>query len=266
MLYIFLKHTDLPGAIVDPDSVYMGCGTSVEYQAGDVIELDEKLIPKYYVVEPDLEDGEYIEFNNPIPNNLVKKVVNKKCLKELNAIQRRRKDVLDDMEYRERLANDMANAIYDFEKCKCTDFSAEAIESMKLDRIEVMAVFETLKKEFNYLNNRIKDLIREATFRTYKISKELKPFLVKVLERDQVPFSFPYEGAEEVSVALTGNQFHIAVEDAICEKERSYIPVYSLRTIRNQKKLRRLVALNGTGAFIPLKKDIEKVEHWQVGR
>ena len=87
------------------------------------------------------------------------------------------------------------------------------------------------------------------------VSDEMLPYVLAVLERDNI---FYRVDKNQVTVPLSGNQFHIVVEDAACEKERRYIPVYSFRTLQNKEKFARLRRLNKTPAFHLLKRDISR--------
>lgn len=90
--------------------------------------------------------------------------------------------------------------------------------------------------------------------REYKISKKMLPYVTQVLERDIISYQI---GEDTIQVPLSGNKFHIIVEDAACEMERKDIPVYSLRTILNQKKFRSMMHMNECGAFHVLQKDMD---------
>lgn len=94
--------------------------------------------------------------------------------------------------------------------------------------------------------------------RMFKVSKEMREYVEKVLNRDGIPYQFDDEGTS-VKVPVSGNRFHIVVEDALCEKQRHdcspHIPVYSYHTLMNQNKLKRLRTINKTNGFIILKKD-----------
>lgn len=90
--------------------------------------------------------------------------------------------------------------------------------------------------------------------REYKVSAEMLPYVVKVLNRDSISYEI---GNNTIKVPLSGNKFHIVVEDAACELERKDIPVYSMRTIMNKKKFKRLRQLNNCNAFHVLQRDQE---------
>ncbi|MCD8110010.1 MAG: hypothetical protein LUE14_07915 [Clostridiales bacterium] len=102
--------------------------------------------------------------------------------------------------------------------------------------------------------------------RRFTVSDFLLPYVIKVLERDDVPFVVVGDGEngkQQVEVPLSGNQFHIVVEDARCEVQREKtnpeIPVYSYRTlIKDGAKWRRLVKINGKHGFHILRSDLEK--------
>lgn len=83
--------------------------------------------------------------------------------------------------------------------------------------------------------------------RSYKVSEYLRDELEFVLKRDNVPYHFT---GDRICVPLSGKAFHLAVKDALCEKERQgKIPVYSRETVLDTEKFNRLCALNKTGAF-----------------
>lgn len=88
--------------------------------------------------------------------------------------------------------------------------------------------------------------------RQFKVSEGMLPYVLTVLERDKISYVVD-DGW--ITVPLSGNQFHIIVEDAACEKERRFIPVYSYRTLRDKEKFARLRELNKTPAFHLLQKD-----------
>lgn len=94
--------------------------------------------------------------------------------------------------------------------------------------------------------------------RMFKVSKEMREYVEQVLKRDKIPYQFDNEGTS-VIVPVSGNRFHIVVEDALCEKQRHdcspHIPVYSYRTLMNQNKLNKLRTINKTRGFIVLRKD-----------
>lgn len=101
-------------------------------------------------------------------------------------------------------------------------------------------------------------------FREFRLSGALKEYMEQVLARDNVPYSVSLEPDEEgkykIKVPLSARQFHIAVEDSMCELQRNRvranrIPVYSFRTIKNAEKFARLRKLNGTNCFRILEKD-----------
>lgn len=88
--------------------------------------------------------------------------------------------------------------------------------------------------------------------REYKVSEKMLPYVVQVLNRDDIPYEI---GSSTIKVPLSGNKFHIVIEDAACELERIDIPVYSMRTILNKKKFKRLRQFNNCNAFHVLQKD-----------
>lgn len=93
--------------------------------------------------------------------------------------------------------------------------------------------------------------------REFKVSEVMKPYLEKVLQRDRIAYVMK---EDTICVDASGNRFHEAVEDAMCEKEsRNGIPVYSFRTLTNPKKLERLQKLNGKTSYQCLSKDKDKI-------
>lgn len=100
--------------------------------------------------------------------------------------------------------------------------------------------------------------ILAAEPRAFNVSREMKEYVEQVLKRDDIPYQFT-ESGNSVTVPLSGNRFHIVVEDALCEKQRHdcspHIPVYSYRTLMNRDKLNRLRTINKTNGFIILRKD-----------
>ena len=81
--------------------------------------------------------------------------------------------------------------------------------------------------------------------RAFNVSDGIKPYLERVMQRDCIPYRFKENNV--IETPLSGNAFHIVIEDALCEKQRGDIrdiPVYSYRTITNPKKFKRLREIN----------------------
>lgn len=95
--------------------------------------------------------------------------------------------------------------------------------------------------------------------RRFKVSKEMTPYLERVFRRDGIKYLLEFGSENYFSVELSGNKFHVFMEDALCEKEFDEIglgiPVVSHRTFLNKKKLDRLLKLAGRKSFFILKKD-----------
>lgn len=99
----------------------------------------------------------------------------------------------------------------------------------------------------------------KENYRAFNVSEGIKPYLERVMQRDRIPYAFRENNMIETT--LSGNAFHIAIEDALCEMERGDsrdIPVYSFRTITNPKKFRRLREINKMNSFKILSKDRAK--------
>lgn len=82
-------------------------------------------------------------------------------------------------------------------------------------------------------------------------------FFRALLERDRVPYSVAGsegEGDRSFSADLSNRKLKELVREIPCEKQRERygIPCYSLETLRNPGKLRRLRGVYGTTAFMPL--------------
>lgn len=95
--------------------------------------------------------------------------------------------------------------------------------------------------------------------RAFNVSEGIKPYLERVMQRDRIPYRFTENNI--IETCISGNAFHIAVEDALCEKERGDvrdIPVYSYRTITNPRKFKRLREINKMNSFKILSKDRNK--------
>lgn len=98
----------------------------------------------------------------------------------------------------------------------------------------------------------------------FNVSATMAPHLIFVLERDKVRYKYHLneDGSFIFLAELSGKQFHIMMEDALCERQRSKtwsrIPIYSNRTLRNSEKRKRLMRLNNSNAFGVLKKDKKK--------
>lgn len=100
----------------------------------------------------------------------------------------------------------------------------------------------------------------------YFVKEGRKKYLKMVLKRDHIPYQFEKNnGRDYVWVSLSCRQYRILREDAECEYEREQhtcnIPIYSLHTLRNPEKLKRLKELNSDfNSFGILSKDVEKFE------
>lgn len=108
---------------------------------------------------------------------------------------------------------------------------------------------------------------KEVKKRTFKISEGLKPYIEQVMLRDRISYRFIQDNRIETN--LSGNAFHIVVEDALCEKQRGdsrNIPVYSYRTVMNSEKFRRLRRINRMNSFRILSKDSAKYNRRIEGR
>lgn len=94
-----------------------------------------------------------------------------------------------------------------------------------------------------------------------KIGGRMWPYVKAVLDRDDIQYNYEQDTGL-VNAEASARRFKEAVEDAFCEiqfkKSGSVIPVYSLKTVKNPEKLKRLQKLNGTDSYVLLSKDIEK--------
>lgn len=98
-----------------------------------------------------------------------------------------------------------------------------------------------------------------------KVSKELRPFVTWVLERDGIPYSSQNKGgvAEIRTEDISSRRFNNVVEDAKCEKERREsgcpdIPVLSYRAAMNTERMDKLLKFYGANCFMILKEDEQK--------
>lgn len=98
-----------------------------------------------------------------------------------------------------------------------------------------------------------------------KVSKELHPYVVWVLERDEIPYSAKDMGGYmEFSLdGISSRRFSNVIEDAKCEKERREgptpnIPVLSYRAAMNTERMRKLLNFYGKHCFVILKNEEQK--------
>ena len=100
----------------------------------------------------------------------------------------------------------------------------------------------------------------------YFVPEGMKDFLSIVFKRDFIPYLFfEVDERQYVSVPLSCRQYRVMLEDAECERERSMhrsnVPIYSFRTLMNQKKFHRLRQLNKEyHGFGVLSRDVERFE------
>lgn len=91
-----------------------------------------------------------------------------------------------------------------------------------------------------------------------RIGNEMWCYLEIVLKRDEIPYEYHKESGY-VETHISARRFKEAVEDAFCEKQRSEslgnIPVYSLKTMKDKEKVKRLMKINGSRSFVILRKD-----------
>lgn len=98
-----------------------------------------------------------------------------------------------------------------------------------------------------------------------KVSKELHPYVVWVLERDGIPY-FAKDMGEYTEFCLEGvssRRFTNVVEDAKCEKERREsntpnIPVLSYRAAMNTRRMKKLLDFYRADCFVICKGDEQK--------
>ena len=103
------------------------------------------------------------------------------------------------------------------------------------------------------------------------VEKEDVPYIKLVAYRDGYGLKFNTEGIDDdgrivriAEIDADEEEKEIFLEDIECEKESaSYggIPVYSLNTVADPEKLSRLMRLNGTRAYLMLKKDRKAYEN-----
>ena len=102
-----------------------------------------------------------------------------------------------------------------------------------------------------------------------RLGHEMWKYMKMVLDRDGIEYEYD-EKTGEVHSGMSARRFKEALEDAFCEKQRDEtpdgsIPVYSLKTLHNPEKLRRLKKLNGTGCFVVLGKDVDAyMKEWGI--
>ena len=93
-----------------------------------------------------------------------------------------------------------------------------------------------------------------------KVSSVMKPYIIFVLQRDEIPYICCKEkNCYYFFMSISNRRFTEVLEDALCEKQReNYIsrtPVYSYRTLMNRQKLHRLQTLNKRKGYHVLKAD-----------
>jgi len=98
-----------------------------------------------------------------------------------------------------------------------------------------------------------------------KVSKELHPYVIWVLERDGIPYSAQDKGGytEILTDGISSRRFNNVVEDAKCEKERREsscpgIPVLSYRAAMNTRRMSRLLDSYGSNCFVVYDNDQQK--------
>lgn len=95
-----------------------------------------------------------------------------------------------------------------------------------------------------------------------KIGNKMWPYVKHVFDRDNIHYLYdPNTG--EMNASVSSRRMKEALEDAFCEKQsQEYydgnIPVYSLRTLKNRKKLKRLQEFYGRRSYVILKKDEQR--------
>ena len=98
------------------------------------------------------------------------------------------------------------------------------------------------------------------------VTNEDVPYFKIVAYRDGYDIEFTMEGEDDdclTDIAVIGADETVKeefLEDVKCEKQSTAyggIPVYSLRTVSNPEKLERLMKLNHTRTFIPLKEEAD---------
>lgn len=101
----------------------------------------------------------------------------------------------------------------------------------------------------------------------YSVSQSNLPYFEKVCMRDDIEYKILSPNKKGVDVLIkdiSDRKFKVILEDSICERERKKnkndIPVYSLRTIKNKEKIKRLMKINQKSCFHVLSKDIDKYE------
>ena len=93
--------------------------------------------------------------------------------------------------------------------------------------------------------------------RVYNSSLFLLPYVEKVLKRDNVSYKVKRSNNPKIEANLTGKQFHRVVQDARCEvkREESYdkIPIFTMDTVRDNKKFNRLLKQNRAEGYTGFK-------------
>lgn len=95
-----------------------------------------------------------------------------------------------------------------------------------------------------------------------KVENSMWKYMKVVLKRDHIKYRYDKKNGE-LFADISADRFEEAFEDALCEKQRaesfSKLPVLSLRTLKDDKKLYRLTKNNG--AFVVLEKDVDAAVH-----
>lgn len=96
-----------------------------------------------------------------------------------------------------------------------------------------------------------------------KLGENMWRYLKSVFERDGID-QYTYDASTgEVKADISARRFKEALEDAFCEKQSQeyydgHIPVYSLKTVKNRKKMNKLQKFYGLRSYVILDKDVEK--------
>lgn len=102
-----------------------------------------------------------------------------------------------------------------------------------------------------------------------KTSTFMKPYLEAVLQRERLPYTFVEEGGNlYVESDISSNRFTDIMKDALClsemEQSKSKRLVISEKTLRNSKKRKALMKMQGRKSYTILRSDMKKAE-WVLG-
>lgn len=102
-----------------------------------------------------------------------------------------------------------------------------------------------------------------------KTSTFMKPYLEAVLQRERLPYTF-VEDEENLYVEsdVSSNRFTDIMKEALClsemEQSKSKRLVITEKTLRNNKKRKALMKMQGRKSYTILRSDMKRAE-WVLG-